>query len=147
MASKLNEEAQSEFKEGFALYDGNKDGKLEAAELANALRWLGQNPSQSEINEILREFGSNNQMAVDGLFNYLGRKVVDDFDEKEIIEAFQVFDKDGKGMIGASDLRHILTNLGERLPEEQVEEMLRQAVGSGDGAINYEPFVRNMLKK
>ncbi|KAN0006974.1 hypothetical protein ACTFIV_005401 [Dictyostelium citrinum] len=147
MATKLNEEAQAEFKEGFASYDSNKDGRLEAAELANALRWLGQNPSQSEINEILREYGSNNQMTVDGLFNYLGRKVVDDFDEKEIIEAFQVFDKDGKGMIGASDLRHILTNLGERLPEEQVEEMLRQAVGSGDGAINYEPFVRNMLKK
>ncbi|KAN0045373.1 hypothetical protein ACTA71_005750 [Dictyostelium dimigraforme] len=147
MATKLNEEAQAEFKEGFSLYDGNKDGRLEPAELANTLRWLGQNPSQSEINEILREYGSNNSMTVDGLFNYLGRKVVDDFDEKEIIEAFQVFDKDGKGMIGASDLRHILTNLGERLPEEQVEEMLRQAVGSGDGAINYEPFVRNMLKK
>ncbi|KAK5583097.1 hypothetical protein RB653_004687 [Dictyostelium firmibasis] len=147
MATKLNEEAQAEFKEGFALYDGNKDGRLESAELANALRWLGQNPSQSEINEILREYGSNNSMTIDGLFNYLGRKVVDDFDEKEIIEAFQVFDKDGKGLIGASDLRHILTNLGERLPEEQVEEMLRQAVGSGDGAINYEPFVKNMLKK
>ncbi|EFA76818.1 hypothetical protein PPL_09570 [Heterostelium album PN500] len=55
--------------------------------------------------------------------------------------------EDGKGLVGASDLRHILTNLGERLNEDQVEEMLKQAVGSGDGAINYEPFVRNMLKK
>ncbi|EGC32524.1 hypothetical protein DICPUDRAFT_81641 [Dictyostelium purpureum] len=147
MSSKLNEEAQSEFKEAFNLYDGNKDGRLEATELANVLRWLGQNPSPNDINDILREYGSNNQMTLDGLFNYLSRKVVDDFDEREIIEAFQVFDKDGKGLIGASDLRHILTNLGERLNEDQVEEMLRQAVGAGDGAINYEPFVRNMLKK
>ncbi|EFA76821.1 MyoD light chain [Heterostelium album PN500] len=147
MSAKLNEEAQSEFREAFTMHDSNKDGRLESAELAGALRWLGQNPTQADISEILREFGSNGQMTVEGLFNYLGKKVVDDFDEKEIIDAFKVFDKDGKGLVGASDLRHILTNLGERLNEDQVEEMLKQAVGSGDGAINYEPFVRNMLKK
>ncbi|EGG17628.1 MyoD light chain [Cavenderia fasciculata] len=147
MAAKLNEEAQAEFREAFTLYDSNKDGRLEAAELANVLRWLGQNPSTSEVNEIIKDFGSGGSMTVDGLFNYLGRKVVDDFDEKEIIEAFQVFDKDGKGMIGASELRHILTNLGDRLNEDQVEEMLKQAVGAGDGVISYQPFVTNMLKK
>ncbi|GAM24814.1 hypothetical protein SAMD00019534_079900, partial [Acytostelium subglobosum LB1] len=145
--SKLNEEAQAEFREAFTLHDSNKDGRLEPAEIASALRWLGQNPSATDINDIIREFGGNGALTVEGLFNYLGKKVVDDFDEQELIEAFQVFDKDGKGLIGASDLRHILTNLGERLNEEQVEEMLKQSVGSGDGAINYEPFVKNMLKK
>ncbi|KAF2069547.1 hypothetical protein CYY_009138 [Polysphondylium violaceum] len=147
MSTKLNEEAQAEFKEAFTLYDSNKDGRAEPAELGNILRWLGQNPSSSEVAEIIRDYGSNGAITIDGLYNYLGRKVVDDFDEREIIEAFQVFDKDGKGMVGASELRHILTNLGERLPEDQVEEMLRQAVGAGDGVISYEPFVRNMLKK
>eukprot|EP01132_Coremiostelium_polycephalum_P011816 gene11816-14453_t len=147
MSAKLNEEAQSEFREAFSLYDSNKDGKLEQNELANTLRWLGQNPSATDIMDILKDFGANGSITLDGLFNYLGRKIVDDFDEREIIEAFQVFDKDGKGLVGASELRHILTNLGDRLNEDQVEEMLKQAVGAGDGAISYEPFVRNMLKK
>ncbi|KYQ96928.1 MyoD light chain [Tieghemostelium lacteum] len=147
MASKLNEEAQAEFKEAFTLYDGNKDGRLELNELGNVLRWLGQNPNSVELNDIIRDYGSAGAMTLDGLYNYLGRKVVDDFDEKEMIEAFQVFDKDGKGLIGASDLRHILTNLGERLNEDQVEEMLRQAVGAGDGVIEYKGFVSNMLRK
>lgn len=52
-------------------------------------------------------------------------------------EAFRIFDKDGNGMINASELRHILTNLGEKLTEEEVDEMIREADITGDGQVNY----------
>ena len=32
----------------------------------------------------------------------------------------QVFDKDGNGFISAAELRHIMTNLGEKLTDEEV---------------------------
>ena len=32
----------------------------------------------------------------------------------------QVFDKEGNGIISAQELRHILTNLGEKMTEEEV---------------------------
>ena len=32
-------------------------------------------------------------------------------------ESFRVFDKDGSGFLSAAELRHIMTNLGERLRE------------------------------
>jgi Ca2+-binding EF-hand superfamily protein len=31
-----------------------------------------------------------------------------------------VFDKDGNGFISAAELRHIMTNLGEKLTDEEV---------------------------
>lgn len=41
----------------------------------------------------------------------------------EIREAFKVFDKDGNGFISAAELRHVMTNLGEKLTDEEVDGM------------------------
>jgi calmodulin len=50
----------------------------------------------------------------------------------------QVFDKDGNGFISAAELRHVMTNLGEKLTDEEVDEMIREADIDGDGQVNYE---------
>lgn len=67
--------------------------------------------------------------------------------QEEILEAFKVFDKDGNGFISAAELRHIMTNLGEKLTDEEVDEMIREADIDGDGQINYEEFVKMMMSK
>lgn len=40
--------------------------------------------------------------------------------EEQIREAFKVFDKSGTGFIEISELRHVLTTLGEKLSREEV---------------------------
>ena len=64
--------------------------------------------------------------------------------EEEFLEAFKVFDKDGNGFISAAELRHIMTNLEEKLTDD---EMIREADVDGDGQINYEEFVKMMMSK
>ena len=58
--------------------------------------------------------------------------------DEEIREAFRVFDKDGNGFISAAELRHVMTNLGEKLTDEEVDEMVQEADIDGDGQVNYE---------
>jgi hypothetical protein len=36
---------------------------------------------------------------------------------------FCSFDKDGNGFISAAELRHVMTNLGEKLTDEEVDEV------------------------
>lgn len=49
-----------------------------------------------------------------------------------------MFDKNNDGMISSVELRHVMTNLGERLSEEEVDDMIREADLDGDGMVNYD---------
>lgn len=40
-----------------------------------------------------------------------------------------------------------MTNLGEKLTDEEVDEMIREADIDGDGQVNYEEFVTMMTSK
>lgn len=68
----------------------------------------------------------------------MAKKFVETDLELEIRQAFRVFDKDGNGYISAAELRHVMTNLGEKLTDEEVDEMMKQADIDGDGQVNYE---------
>ena len=68
----------------------------------------------------------------------MAKKFVETDLEQEIRQAFRVFDKDGNGFISAAELRHVMTNLGEKLTDEEVDEMMKQADIDGDGQVNYE---------
>lgn len=47
----------------------------------------------------------------------------------------------------AVQLRHVMTNLGEKLTDEEVDEMIREADIDGDGQVNYDEFVKMMTSK
>lgn len=48
-----------------------------------------------------------------------------------------MFDKDKDGYISAGELRYVMTNLGEKLTDEEVQEMIKEADLDGDGLVNY----------
>ena len=51
----------------------------------------------------------------------------------EFVETFQVFARHGNSFINADELRHMKTNLGENLTDEEVDEMIREADVDDDG--------------
>lgn len=61
------------------------------------------------------------------------RKMKDIDSEEEIREVFRVFDKDGNGFISVVELRYVMINLGEKLIDEEVDEMIREVDIDGDG--------------
>ena len=62
----------------------------------------------------------------------------------EFIRGFAVFDTDGTGHIGVGQLRYVLTNLGEKLSDQEVDELLAGVKVGGDGTIDYRAFVREV---
>nr|CAG8463080.1 10109_t:CDS:2 [Entrophospora candida] len=116
----------AEFKEAFSLFDKDNDGSITTKELGTVMRSLGQNPTESELQDMINEVDADGNGTIDfpEFLTMMARKMKDTDSEEEIKEAFKVFDKDGNGYISAAELRHVMTNLGEKLSEEEVDEMV-----------------------
>lgn len=149
MADQLTEEQIAEFKEAFSLFDKDGDGTITTKELGTVMRSLGQNPTEAELQDMINEVDADGNGTIDfpEFLTMMARKMKDTDSEEEIREAFRVFDKDGNGYISAAELRHVMTNLGEKLTDEEVDEMIREADIDGDGQVNYEEFVQMMTAK
>ena len=149
MAEELTEEQIIEFKEAFSLFDKDSDWTILTKELGTVMRSLGQNPTEAELQDMINEVDADGNGTIDfpEFLSLMARKMKDQDTEEELIEAFKVFDRDGNGLISAAELRHVMTNLGEKLTDEEVDEMIREADLDGDGHINYEEFVRMMMAK
>lgn len=57
--------------------------------------------------------------------------------EKELQASFKVFDKDNNGTIDKNELKKVLTSLGEKLKDSEVDEMFKAADVNSDGKIQY----------
>merc|ERR1711874_208043 len=142
----ISEDQLLEFKGAFSLFDNDADGSISCKDLGTVFRSLGQNPTEAEIQEMMNEIASTGDSKIDfpEFLNLISRKMKDGNMEVELRQAFRVFDRSGDGLVDTDELRHVMTNLGEKLTNEDVDEMLRMADIDHNGQINYEEFVRIM---
>ena len=60
-------------------------------------------------------------------------------------DIFRIFDRDNNGMVSVAEVRHILTNLGEKLNSKDVD-VLVAGMEDNKGMMNYEEFVRGIVE-
>ena len=53
-------------------------------------------------------------------------------------DAFSIFDKDDDGYIPVNEMRDILQSLGDKMTDQELDEMMAAADSDHDGFINYE---------
>eukprot|EP00745_Piridium_sociabile_P043090 TRINITY_DN87547_c0_g1_i1.p1 TRINITY_DN87547_c0_g1~~TRINITY_DN87547_c0_g1_i1.p1 ORF type:complete len:172 (-),score=57.59 TRINITY_DN87547_c0_g1_i1:943-1458(-) len=114
-----------EFKEAFNMIDQNRDGFIDKEDLADMLASLGKNPTEGQLDEMMN--------AAPGPVNFtmfltmFGDKLNGTDPEDVIKNAFACFDEDSKGFIQEDRLRELLTTMGDRFTDDEVDEMFRDA--------------------
>lgn len=131
------------------MFDKDGDGKITTKELGTVMRSLGQNPSESELTDMINEVDVDSDGSIDfpEFLTMMARKMKDTDSEAEIAEAFKVFDRNGDGKISAAELRHVLTSIGEKLSDADVDQMIREADVNNDGEIDIQEFAQLLSTK
>ncbi|GAB0493513.1 hypothetical protein MMPV_004797 [Pyropia vietnamensis] len=147
----LSAEEMASLREAFALFETPAGGgSMPASSLGTLLRALGYYPTQAAVAAAAREADADGDGSLllaevvtavtAAAASASGRLTAED-----LYAAFLVFDKDRSGSLSASELRGVLTSLGEKMTDEEVDEMLAEADVDGDGKINYAEFSAKLL--
>jgi len=146
MMAGFSEDQIAEYQETFGIFDSKGDNKIQVSQIGEVLRALGQNPTEAEVKKLSQQLRPEERINFEvflPILHSISRHgpgdTADDF-----IEGLRHFDKDGNGYISSAELRHLLTHLGEKLSDDEVEQLLTGHEDS-QGNVNYEEFVRNVL--
>ena len=129
----LTDDQEAEISDVFSRYA--KGGGISSKELPTAVRAGGLNPTEADL--VLWQGEVKGTMDLAAFKKFMGSKFDSTNDStEEIIDAFRAFDTSGNGYITEAELRHILTSMGEKLTEKEVNTLISEADSEG-GKINY----------
>jgi len=145
---KLTDEQVSQIAQAFQLFDTDGSGTIETQELKIAMRALGFEPKQEEIDKMVRDVDDDGSGSVDypEFLEMMAHKILNRDPVEEIDKAFKLFDDDQTGRVSFKNLKRVAKELGERLTDEELQEMIDEADRDGDGEVNNEEFQRIMKK-
>ena len=149
MVENLTDETINQFHYLFELFDKDSSGTITTKELGTVMRNLGQNPSEEELKQLIREVDLNGDGTIDFKeFLCLMVKKMDDSDiDQELQDAFKFFDGDKDGYITSRELRNAMNNLGDEYTPEEAEEMIKEGDLDNDGKISFDEFMKIVLSK
>jgi len=64
--------------------------------------------------------------------------------ERELQQSFKVFDANGDGFINASELRQVMSTIGEKMTEKDINDIMKQWDRDGDGKIDYKGYLQKI---
>jgi len=131
-----------EFKEAFNMIDQDHDGFISNQDLQEMFASLGKNVTEDLIEKMISEASGNINFTM--FLTLFGEKLTGTDPEDVIRNAFQCFDTDNSGTISEDRFREVMTTMGDRFTDEQMDTLFRDAPIK-DGRFNYIEFTR-MLK-
>jgi len=137
----LTKEEIIEFKTAFSFFE-NGQGSITTRDLGEVMKSLRREVTDIELKDIIYRFDPEDRGTMDFPdFLTLMSRMKREKDEKEgVVRAFQELQGDN-GYISAWKLRQVLSSLGVRLTDREVDSLFQQLDIDEFGQVNYQEFL------
>lgn len=130
----LTDQESKELREAFNMFDKEGSGTIEAAEIRVALRVLGFEAHDEEVQALISQHDKDKSARIDfdEFTQILLMKLAEPQPVSQLIRAFHIIDKDGDDRISLSDLMGVAEELGENLDVDELREIIMSARGKAN---------------
>lgn len=132
----------------FRIFEKTPEGGITAEELHQVLTDLGETITEEECRKMVSAIDDDGNGCIDvkEFVDLILTFITLDDTESDVIEAFKVFDRAQTGFISSKELRRVMMEFGDKLSEQEMEEMIKVSDFDMEGQVNYEEFTRVMMK-
>ncbi|XP_056685634.1 caltractin-like [Spinacia oleracea] len=125
----LTQQKRQEIKEAFELFDTDGSGTIDTKELNVAMRALGFEMTEEQINQMIADVDKDGSGAIDfdEFCHMMTAKIGERDTKEELMKAFRIIDQDNNGKISPVDIQRIAKELGENLTDREIQEMIEEA--------------------
>ena len=90
---------------------------------------------------------NNNEIDFEEFLTLMSsKKPGKDDPDRELKDAFAVFDADGSGTISRSELKKLMKSLGQKLSDAELDAMMDEVDTDGNGEIDFKEFKSMMVR-
>ena len=121
---------------------------MHTQELGTLLRAINLNPTESELVDLMKKVDPINsgQFNLPQLETLVRNRGKDSDSLQDVVDALKVFDSDHDGKITVDEFLYAMVNMGERMTEEEVKEILADAELEGN-SIKVEEFAKMIMNR
>ncbi len=142
--NELTDEQKREIKEAFSSFE---ESGIEVDELRSAMQALGFDAKNSDVQKILDKLERHkNPLNFEEYMDVMIEKNEEKDPEIEMKKAFKILCEDGTEKITLKSLSKICADLGEKISEEELQEMIDEADKDKDEEVGEEDFIKIMQK-
>ena len=143
MSHELSDDQVSTFKEVFTLFDKKEEGFISPKELGTVLRLLGMRLNNNEVKDIIAkiDINENGKIEFSEFLSMMDHRMKRSAKEERVHKVFDRFDQSRKGFISNADISAVMTDLGEKLTNPEIAEMMNKADTNKNGKIRFTEFV------
>ena len=136
------------YKELFDLIDTDKDGKISLKDIEKIVKKAGITMTVNELEELMRYMDYKNEGCIgfDEMLRVFEKKLIEPDMFEDLYEAFRVLDYDFKGTLTRKELESVMLNFGEKMTQEEVNDMISFAPFKND-EIDYRNFAKYLSEK
>ena len=142
--------ADSTYKKIFKLYDEDNDGFVDFVYLSEMMRSAGAIFLDNDLERPMETIRNNNgaDIFTEKDYTELCLKFTNtDETVEDLIEAFKFWDTDNSGRVSTDDIKRALTTLGDKLSEDEINALVKEADPNNIGAIDYEHYSKILFRK
>jgi len=143
--AEIDEDSMGEYRKFFDSFDREKKGFIMATQIGRILEQMQQDFDEKSLRKLLKKFDADGSGKLEfdefaAMVYTLANTVDKETLEKELKEAFRLFDKEGNGYIATATLRKLLLDIDDKLTDSELDQAINEIDADGSGKIEFEEF-------